>query len=151
MLKMFVYTNIGLSPKINELKISNSDHLYNRPVLLYAQKIINFAQRQLGDCCHLMFVYTNIGHNALRRNLFEYTNIHNSATKLSHFLKTFPKSKHYCYILSPTPATKFWLHPHTLSFINARESKRSANAIFGCFRGRPPKLQVRARTSRDTR
>ena len=48
---MFVYTNIGLSQKMNELKISNSEHLYTRPVVVCVQKIIKFAQWLLDDIC----------------------------------------------------------------------------------------------------
>ena len=45
---MFVYTNIGLSQKIHELKICNSGHFYIRPVLVCVVNIIDFAQRELG-------------------------------------------------------------------------------------------------------
>ena len=139
---MFVYTNIGLSQKMNELKISNSEHLYTRPVLVCVQKIIKFAQWQFDDICwkYIWCSCTRTLATTRCAEICSCTRTYTIRQQIYHiYWKLFPTllllmCTHICLLQMPH---NFWLPPITLSFWHVQESRRSANAVFGCFQGRP--------------
>ena len=82
--------------------MSSSDHVYIRPVLVYAQEIINFAQWQLDDNCRNYFDVRVHEHWPVRAEL-KYVRVHEHTqfgNKLIIFTENF--SQQYCYLHIPT-------------------------------------------------